>query len=73
MCQKTARHPGRLLSKFKMAAAAILDFTKVLPFITISRIFTKLYKYILHLIGYQGKAFAELESQKIQDGCRRHF
>jgi hypothetical protein len=28
MCQKTARHAGRLLSKFKMAAAIILDFTK---------------------------------------------
>jgi hypothetical protein len=32
MCQKTARHAGRLLSKFKMAAAAILDFRTVLPF-----------------------------------------
>jgi hypothetical protein len=32
MCQKTARHAGRLLSKLKMAAAIILDFTNLLPF-----------------------------------------
>jgi hypothetical protein len=32
MCQKTARHVDRLLSKFNMAAAIILDFTNLLPF-----------------------------------------
>ena len=45
MCQKTARHPGRLLSKFKMAVAAILDLTNLCHFITISRIFRLLSKF----------------------------
>jgi hypothetical protein len=32
MCQKTAIHAARLLSKLKMAVAIILDFTNLLPF-----------------------------------------
>jgi hypothetical protein len=43
-----------------MAAAAILNFTTMLHFITINQIFTKFCKYILHLMGNQDKGYAEV-------------
>jgi hypothetical protein len=56
-----------------MAAAAILNFTTMLPLHYYYRYFHEILQVYTSSNGNQEKGCAEVSIQKIQDGGRRHF